>query len=422
MIVIYNQKETDFKSIGLGTINPSECIVSEELNGSYELELTHYYDVHKKWERLEKNNIIVVDTPKGRQAFRIYSVNPKMESIKVNARHIFYDLLDNYCEKISATNVSAYSALAAIKSACAVNMPFSFETDLTATGTVIGKNINPAAAILSDDTDEDNISFLTAFGGEIDRDNFNISVKAALGKDRGVIISYRKNLTGLEITEDISNVATRVYPFGKDGKKYSKGYIDSEHVNDYPYPKIQILEVDDAVVDAQLKIAVREFYENGGDLPEINIKVDFQELSKTEEYSNYVQLEEVFIGDTVTVVNSKMNFSKKAKVISYKWDCLKQQYNNIELGDFTADITGSITSGKKSFNAATSASAEARQVLNLVTGVVTITSRGMYICIDSSDVETANKLFFFGQQGLQYSSTGVNGAWKTVINSEGNVV
>lgn len=37
-------------------------------------------------------------------------------------------------------------------------------------------------------------------------------------------------------------------------------------------------------------------------------------------------------GDMVTVINTKMGFQKQAKVISYEWDCLMEQYNDVELG------------------------------------------------------------------------------------------
>ena len=43
-------------------------------------------------------------------------------------------------------------------------------------------------------------------------------------------------------------------------------------------------------------------------------------------YKDYAVLEKVYLGDVVTVTNKKMNFSKKAKVISYEYDAMLKRY------------------------------------------------------------------------------------------------
>ena len=157
-------------------------------------------------------------------------------------------------------------------------------------------------------------------------------------------------------------------------------------------------------------------------MPKINIQVDFQLLSKTAEYKNYAVLEDVQLGDVVTVINSKMGFHKKAKVISYRWDCLLEKYERVELGDFVETLASSITSGEKSLNTAVAASTEAKQIYSLISGRTTITADGLYICVDSTILNEATKVFHFGANGLRYSSTGVNGTWKTIIDTNGTVV
>jgi phage-related protein len=236
-----------------------------------------------------------------------------------------------------------------------------------------------------------------------------------------VAIRYGKNLVGLEVSEDISDVATRIYAYGKDGVAMSGQYLDSQYIDSYANPKIYVFE-DSSLTYFQLPDAVQELFDNSCDLPTVNIKANFQILSKTEEYKEYAILEEVQLGDVVTVTNSKMNFSKKAKVISYEWDCLLEQYDQVELGDFVADLTSSVTSGEKSLSAATSASTEVKQVYGLISGKVTIDSTGLYICVDGSSTADATKIFHFGSNGLRYSSTGVNGTYTTIIDSDGNIV
>ncbi|AMJ40706.1 phage tail spike protein [Anaerotignum propionicum] len=418
MITIHEKNSTTFDTLGLGALLPSLCTVKEELNGLYELEMEHPYDEWGKWEDIEKERILVASTPRGKQPFRIYHIKPDMNGIQVNARHIFYDLLDNLCLSVSVSG-SPQSVLNAIKNAFAFSMPFTFSTNMSGTGSVSASKVNPIAALLSDD--EDASSFIKVFGGEILRDSFTVSMKTSIGQDRGVAIRYGKNLVGLEISEDISEVATRIYAYGKDGVAMSGGYRDSPYISSYRYPKIHVFE-DSSLTYYELPGAVQALFNEGCDLPKVNIKANFQMLSETEEYKEYAVLEEVQLGDVVTVSNVKMGFHKKAKVISYEWDCLLEQYNEVELGDFVADLTSSVTSGEKSLSTAVSASTEVKQVINLVNGVATITSQGLYICIDTNSIDTATKIYHFGNSGLRFSSTGIKGTYKTILDTNGNRV
>lgn len=258
------------------------------------------------------------------------------------------------------------------------------------------------------------------YGGEILRDNFSVQVLPSIGIDRGVSIRYSKNLKGLTVDEDVSEVVTRIFPFGKDGLKGT--VVDSPYISNYPYPKTAKVENTECTTTAQLATYAQELFDSGVDLPKINIQADFQLLSKTAEYRNYAVLEDVQLGDVVTVINSKMGFHKKAKVISYRWDALLEKYEIVELGDFVETLATSITSGEKSLTTAVSASTEAKQIYNLISGRATINADGLYICVDSNNVNDATKVFHFGENGLRYSSAGISGEWKTIIDTDGTVV
>ena len=347
MITIHEKTAKTFDTIGLGTLVPGSCIVEEELNGAYELEMKHPYDEGGKWKRIERGRILYASTPRGKQPFRIYYVKPTMKEIAVNARHIFYDLLDNQCEPISHSG-TATAALAALQAAFAYPMPFSFDTDISIAGTLTTGRMNPVQVLLSDD--DEATSFVKGYGGELLRDGFRVSVKAALGQDRGVSIRYGKNLVGLAVTEDESNVKTRIVCYGKNGS----ATLDSPHLGDYIYPKIYTLEDENKTL-SEVQEEAQALLDGGCDIPSINIKVDFVALEKTVEYREYAVLEEVFLGDMVTVINTRMDFQKQAKVISYEWDCLLEQYNDVELGDFIPTLAASVTSGVKSGSLASSA-------------------------------------------------------------------
>lgn len=417
-MLIFEQNAQQFHTIGLGTLIPSEAVVSEELNGDFTLTFQHPYDTGGKWKRIEMGRIVLAETPRGKQPFRIYYQKPTMDGIEGKARHIFYDLLDNLCPSIHHTG-TAQEALQQIQHSMTIAMPFSFFSNISSMGTVMAEMENPIAVLLQEE--EDAQSFVKAFGGELLRDGFQVSMLESIGMDRGVCIAYRKNLLGLEVTEDSSDTATRIYPIGKDGLKLSgNGYIDSDRIAQYVYPKIKVLEDSSAQTQEELEQIATDFFAAGGDLPLVNIKVNFLDLSKTAEYAAYTALETVCLGDTVSVVNQKMGFTKKAKVIGYTFDALRLRYQEVELGAFSPTVTTPITQGANSGSVAISAKNTANEAMAAIQGIATMRTDGLYICVDSTQLETANSFFRFGQNGLQWTDN-QGSTWKTIIEANGTI-
>ena len=66
MITIYEANATDFGGNGLGTLAPESCLVSETLNGEYEVTLVHPIDDAGKFKRLQENRILRVPVPAGK--------------------------------------------------------------------------------------------------------------------------------------------------------------------------------------------------------------------------------------------------------------------------------------------------------------------------------------------------------------------
>lgn len=341
IITIYDKSSTNFTNLGLGTLLPFQCNITEELNGMYELELIHNYDSLKKYNLLENERIILANTPNGRQPFRIYRVVPTMESITVNARHIFYDLLDNYITNLSISG-SANEVLQSIINRFAYSTNFKFETNIKKSRSIILDKESPISAFLNADNDKP--KFIQSFGGEILRDNFSIKILENIGEDKGYTIRYGKNLLGLTVDEDYSNVVTRVYAYGKDNINV---VVDSENINNYLYPKIVSQDFGDIEDTSTLRTRARDFLKTS-DKPTVNIDVNFVLLSKTEEYKEFQFLEDIKLGDILTIYNQKMNFSKKAKVISYVYDAISDSYINVVLGDFLNILTDSISSNNNS--------------------------------------------------------------------------
>lgn len=68
MICVYPADCTDFSGNGVGILAPLSCIVTETLNGEYELTLVHPIDKHVKWRRLMEGCILCAHRQERRRA------------------------------------------------------------------------------------------------------------------------------------------------------------------------------------------------------------------------------------------------------------------------------------------------------------------------------------------------------------------
>jgi phage minor structural protein len=440
LITLYDSNELDFTNNGICILN--DCIVAkieEELNGIYSLYI-EYPIFSKKAAFITHENIIKAPTPKGYQLFRVNSSVKSMGVLKIYANHIFFDLRDNIIED---TNIIMKNGLGAIEQMLTnTQYPHYFsgfsDIDSFKNARIVRKN--PIEAILSD---EDN-SFVNRWGGELERDNFNIRLLNSIGRDRGVNIRYGKNLIGIEEDLQMNDVATRIMPLGAEGLMLPEKYIDSPLINNYTNPKITKIEFSSIKVNEQttqeeafqmLRDAVSQLYNvNKVDMPKVNYKVDFVELSKTEEYKKYAVLETVYIGDTVTVKHEKIGINIKAKVIKYKWNCLVNKYTDIELGNFKDNISGSISTLRKAISSINNtldgmdisilekAKENATELISNGLGGYVVKNRDEILIMDTDDVNTAQKVWRWNKNGLGYSSTGYNGIYGLAITADGAIV
>ena len=82
-----------------------ECLVTEEQNSIFELEMT-YSIYSSNFSNLKNNRVLKVKASDelGEQLFRIYYISNEINGrISVKAQHITYDLIDNFIEGITCT-------------------------------------------------------------------------------------------------------------------------------------------------------------------------------------------------------------------------------------------------------------------------------------------------------------------------------
>lgn len=286
------------------------------------------------------------------QYFRIYEVRSsdmvgEGRGVTVSARHIFYDLMGNLTIYKPEGAVGCQAALDGILSGCVSGHDFEAATNIGASREAQWVRVNPVSAILDPDD-----GLCAKFGGDLVRDNWDLTLLADAGMNRGVRIEYRKNMLGVECQVNTDSVVTRVYPMGQTSKGKPLGmggdtpWVDSPKIGDYPTPHIYVLDKGSEIkakstsgsdVDAarsQLQQAAQAYFSDnpGIDEPEISLSVDFVSLGDTAEYAQYRNLESVHLYDTVRIRHMPLNIDVLAQVNKIEFDCLTGRMKGIELG------------------------------------------------------------------------------------------
>lgn len=379
MISVHNRDAVVFSANGLGVLDGEviDPVVSEELNGGFSLSFTYPADAPLA-EHLVVENIVACPVPgiDARQGFRISEVVTRLDGlVEVTCFHMFYDLAANLIADTYVVNKTPKQALDQILAAANTKHRFtatSADTRTTSTARLV--RVPVAAALMDQRTDN---SFISRWGGEFTRDNFHIHHAPQRGRDRGVVIRDRKNLTGYESALDFSTVTTRILPVGYDGLLLPELYVDSPRIHDYVTPRIRVIRYENvkAIKDpdkpgedelplnqahAELRrLAREEFSANRIDEPAASYKVSFADLASTREYADLASLETVFLGDTVTVRHSDLGIALSARVVAYDYNPLTDSYVSVELGstspkftDVTRAVSTAVEAARKAENTA----------------------------------------------------------------------
>lgn len=222
--ILFGDTATSFTTNGLGRLSDAKsCTVTEERNGSYELELEYPRNgIH--YEDLKYSRIIVAKPFQNGslQAFRIYKIEKKAKGLSnIYARHISYQL--SYIPVSKFTADSPSEAFTKLKEYSCETNPFTFWTDHTGSGSLVVSVPDSARAWMGGMDG----SILDHWDGEYEWDNYTVKFHKARGSDKGVTIRYGKNLVDLEQEENIENTITGIYPYWKNDGQETTAVMDS---------------------------------------------------------------------------------------------------------------------------------------------------------------------------------------------------
>lgn len=349
MIQIYTQSKPDISKNGI-IINPISCVINPKLNGENELEMEFAID-DGLYKYIQINNFIAVSTPDfdNIQLYRIYDTKKSMSnySIIAYARHIQFDLSKNVIFNKSLSICNGQQAIDSILE----NTEFTGHSDITLQDTMQYKLRNVQNIINGSEDD----SFINVWGGEISCNNYDITINTKRGSDKGIRVTFGYNLEDIEEEITFDDVITRLYPYSGDLVLSSNTpYVDSPLISSIgvleeciEFSDVKVKENSDdeegfdtrEEAEAEMVRRCTKLFEKGLDKITANYIVKMQDLSKTTEYKTlgYDLLEKVCLGDTVHCYNKNIDIEVEARCISYKWDCVNEEYIEIELGEFISN-------------------------------------------------------------------------------------
>lgn len=437
--ILYTADETAFASNGLGILSDAiSCTVTQERNGSYELEMEYPLEgIHYEELALRRIILALPDSLSQTQPFRIYEISrPIGGTVTVYAQHVAYDLMGIPVTPFTST--SAAEAMVKLKSNAVTACPFDFWTDKS---TVATMTVTVPSSIWSLLGGTDG-GILDTYAGEYEFDRWSVKLHGSRGSNRGVSIRYGKNLTDLKQEENCANVYTGLYPYWTDSQgnlmELPERIVSAEGTFGYtrilPYDFSQ--EWQEQPTEEQLRAKAETYIKaNKIGVPKVSLDVSFIQLAETEEYKDLKLLEQVSLCDTVNVEFPSLGVSATAACIKVKFDCLTERIDSMEIGDAKSSFVDTIldtSAAAAELPDKTDLQKAIEHATSLIAGstgghVVIVrddAGQPIEICVlsDTDDLNTATSLWRWNEAGLGHSSNGYNGSYSLALTKDGAIV
>lgn len=333
--LLFASDATSFTGNGIGPLNDViECVVHEQLNGVYELNMTMLAsDTH--FNDLQVGSIIVVqpNAIDDRQPFVVSEITKDITGeVQIYGVHIA--IFEMQYMPVSPMNTTTLAnALSAIKNNQATTNDITFSYDQNKNE--IFKRYKPYY-MLELVGGEDN-SIIHVFGQELHYNLYDVHF-GKRGNDTDYTIVYGRNMTSFTDKQMFTDTydGVQVYYFTEEnGLVMSNPYLYEGSTGQ----RYLLLDVSDSYetkpTQTQLNMRatlelVRIYVERQ------NIKLTIDMISDVGmDISEYSLLE---LGDSVLVRNTMYNIEYHSRIIETFWNVLLDRYDSVVIGDTVEDI------------------------------------------------------------------------------------
>lgn len=408
------------------------CTVEEDItSGNYVLDAEFLLDSGGLWNELVEESILKCQLDYGTEIFVIKKVKKQSRYITVAAVQMTIHACNTlWLEDVRPTNTNGQGALShMLTNAVGKKKEIVLQSNISVTNTAYYQRKRLQEALLGADN-----SFIERWGGEVLRRGYTLSINDKIGTDREVVIRRGKNLTGFEGTTDLDQLCTMAKGVGFDGITH-EGYVmsplaeqyDQYYPREFKYDDVKVktendTEGYDTLEEAQAELIRRvnlEYSQNHVDELRAEYNLSFIPLSMTEEYKHLAS-EVIYLGDTVKIQETLLGIDLKVRVISRKYDVMKQKpismtLSNIPIEEKRTTVSDSAIIKQLKDQIKQSNNSVAEYVQSMInsgsTNSYVLYRQNEILAMDSKDINSAINVVRLNKHGLAFSQTGYYGEY-----------
>lgn len=313
--------QNGFSGHGLAVLRPSSCRIVEELNGSYNLTLTHPRDKEGKWQYILEMNIVKALG----QLFVIQRVDEVLTgnsyTVTAYAEHISYTLNDKWI--FPPVTIAGYTGTSLMNSILnqatdmggdwQTNYTFSVSSDVNAPDDFqdwyeMPDGVTPYEMLLGSQ------GFIAKLGGEIYRDNFQMIINERMygSQDDAFELAIGYNLTGIKRTVDLTTFVTYLRCYDVSDGEYGTWWAVSWDPSTLPraYPRNVVRSKNFTYDHEEYKAGQLErdgyAFWNQNCAPLITYELNVKDLKNAPEYKEFVNNYRFKVGDKGKVWDERL--------------------------------------------------------------------------------------------------------------------
>ncbi|QAX69384.1 phage tail spike protein [Streptococcus pyogenes] len=381
--VLYEAKETKFRTFGLGEIADAyEVKATRERNGNYSLYIK--YPLDGVFASVFKEEMKIKSDAGRRTKWQTFEINRVLRNskdhIEIFARHISMRTQDIALKPfVNGASVGAESALEIWKKNLVGDDKFDVKSDILTLGSFnweidkIGNARDALGGVAG--------SILDVYGGEYEFDNRTIILRKQMGRKAPTVLEYGRNIVSVEEERLLDGNYTSIYPYVRytPQPKPQEETPGKPHVGEHKQPEEQLVTLPEFILDGQYlslyaqrriqmvdlsshfnddknkkeptieeirKLAQKYLKDNNVGAPKVSIEVDYIDLSQTLDYQDFRVMEEVELCDIVPLYYPKFGITTESeKVVEIVYDVYTDSNHTIKLGTIGQSISKSLTGG-----------------------------------------------------------------------------
>lgn len=289
--------------------------------------------------------------------------------------------------------------------------------------------------------EEIKVNLIERIGGEIQvrkvGGKLYLDYVERIGMESETAVELAKNMKSLDVKTDTANIITRLIPLGKQLDDETaerltvaeinggKPYIDDENAIEKFGIIVGTAEFDDITVPENLLEKGREYLKNNN---RIRKAYEAQILDLSVLYSNHQGIK---CGNTYTFKNEIFGIDEPLRITKKTTDIYKPYSPVVQIGDKAESITDIAVNQAKlieyklpeqKIEILASARETATNLIKSGFNGYVVANENEICIMDTSDKNTAQKVWRWNENGFGFSNTGYNGTYGTAMTMDGAIV